>query len=253
MSHDRPYSPETSLNHLLYSSAAGEHSAHPTRALWALVVSLLAVAGCHAEPRSALHRAIAEERHDDVRLLLEQGADADHMDEADPWTPLMLAARMGDLDSMRLLLGRGADPNRQDLRNGWTPLLHAIHKNQRGAMALLLDSGAEVNTRLSCGTSALRMAAGYGHTALVHDLLELGAVVGEPDLIEAITGVPDLDRFTLGSCQTETVREMLDDAPRAVVEYTAERPYLRVAGLLGCDEIVRLLEARLEEPPPKQD
>lgn len=60
-------------------------------------------------------------------------------------TPLMGAARTGDLDAMRRLLDAGADPDERDVLNGWTPLYHAIHKGQIDAVRLLLDRGVDPN------------------------------------------------------------------------------------------------------------
>jgi ankyrin repeat protein len=60
-------------------------------------------------------------------------------------TPLMAAARTGDLDAMRRLLDAGVDPNERDLLNEWTPLYHAIHKGQIEAVRLLLDRGVDPN------------------------------------------------------------------------------------------------------------
>jgi ankyrin repeat protein len=60
-------------------------------------------------------------------------------------TPLMAAARIGDLAAMRRLLDAGADPNERDVLNGWTPLYHAIHKGQIDAVRLLLDQGIDPN------------------------------------------------------------------------------------------------------------
>ncbi len=62
------------------------------------------------------------------------------------------------------------------------------------------------------------MAPGYGYTNMVRTLLTRGAEPfaqssGVTALDAAVEGSIDLDRFTLGTCQTATVRALLDTAP----------------------------------------
>jgi hypothetical protein len=89
--------------------------------------------------------------------------------------------------------------------------MHAIHKNQIGAVRALLNGGAQVDARSRGGQTALMMAAGYGYVPIVALLLDRGANPravasdGSNVLAIALTGVPDLDHFTLASCQAQTV------------------------------------------------
>jgi hypothetical protein len=127
-------------------------------------------------------------------------------------TPLIRAAVLGDTRTVQTLLRHGADPNLPGGVNGWTPLMHAIHKNHPGTIQALLAAGADVNARGRSGETALMMAAGYGDTPIVELLLDSGAdpraeaLDGANALAMAMAGVPDIDRFTLGSCQISTVR-----------------------------------------------
>jgi ankyrin repeat protein len=128
------------------------------------------------------------------------------------FTPLADAARAGDIAAIHQLIGRGADPNEIAGNNNWTPLLHAIHKGEIGAVTALLDGGADINRVGADGVTPLMMAAGYGYTNIVELLLRRGA---DPAIVDsheataldlALTGVADIDRFTLFDCQNETVR-----------------------------------------------
>jgi ankyrin repeat protein len=127
-------------------------------------------------------------------------------------SPLIDAARSGDAQGIRALVARGNDPNASAGGNGWTPLEHAVHKHQVGSLTALLDAGADPNRSSREGTTPLMMAAGYGYTDMVQILLRRGANPrltdrhGMTALDLAITGVSDIDRFTLFDCQNETVK-----------------------------------------------
>jgi hypothetical protein len=134
-------------------------------------------------------------------------------------TPLIAAARTGDLAAIHSLIAKGADPGERGGVNGWPPLMHAVHKNQKAAVSPLLDAGADPNERASGGSTALIMAAGYGATDIVGLPLGHGADPriedrnGDSPLAVAISGVGDIDKFTLGHCQAATVKVLLDAAP----------------------------------------
>jgi hypothetical protein len=134
--------------------------------------------------------------------------------------PMIAAARAGDAETVRRLAAEGADVNIGAGREGWTPLLHAIHVREDKMALLLIDLGADVNLKAEhLGTTPLMMAAGYGNAQLVEDLLERGAdpylrnSKGGTALSAAVSGVTDIDNFTYGQCQTETVRALLKRAP----------------------------------------
>lgn len=69
------------------------------------------------------------------------------------FTPLLFAARLGDLDSVRLLLAAGANVN-VAAPDGTTALVVAAHSGHAALATVLLDNGADPN------------AAGSGYTAL---------------------------------------------------------------------------------------
>ncbi len=99
-------------------------------------------------------------------------------------TPLLRAAKAGDVDAMRLLLAHGANPGLPNVR-GITPLMAAAgigsttidtrgrYKTEAQAVAAvtqLLDHGAEVNQRDSNGQTALFGAATWGWNDVVRTL-----------------------------------------------------------------------------------
>ncbi|PYT15860.1 MAG: hypothetical protein DMG59_12255 [Acidobacteria bacterium] len=156
-----------------------------------------------------------------------------------PLSPLIGAAREGDTARMAELLASGADPNGRGGVNHWTPLMHAIHKNQAGSVRVLLDAGADLNARAGNQT-ALVMAAGYGYADIVKLLLDRGATPTAEALDAAVGGVPDIDRFTVGRCQAETVKALIEKTPS--LRLNAGATALRLAKLGGCKDVVGMVE-----------
>lgn len=146
-----------------------------------------------------------------------------------PFTPLADAARAGDIAAIRDLTAHGADPNEAVGQNNWTPLEHAIHKAQLKSVEVLLDAGADPNRADAGGTTPLMMAAGYGYTDIVQLLLRRGAKPSAKALDMALTGVSDIDRFTLFQCQDQTVNALraadpsMSVSPRALMWARAKR------------------------------
>jgi ankyrin repeat protein len=62
-----------------------------------------------------------------------------------PISPLIAAAREGDISRIAELVKSGADVNQRGGVNNWTPLMHAVHKKRPGSVRTLLDAGADVN------------------------------------------------------------------------------------------------------------
>lgn len=72
-------------------------------------------------------------------------------------TPLVFAARQGDIESARILLAAGADVN-QVTPDGWSPLLTATHNRYYRLASFLLDKGADPNRANKSGWTPLYLA-----------------------------------------------------------------------------------------------
>jgi ankyrin len=84
-------------------------------------------------------------------------------------TPLLFAARVGDVESATLLLKAGADPNDAQ-PDGISALVLAAHSGNGSLAALLLDSGADPNA-MGSGYTALHAAILRSDVNLVKALL----------------------------------------------------------------------------------
>jgi ankyrin repeat protein len=127
------------------------------------VVQVLIEAGADIGARSRTRQelVIAERREDDG------GAPGAYVPEGG-FTPLLFAARVGDIDSARRLLSAGADVN-EAKPDGATILVVAAHGGHAEFSKFLLEKGADPN------------AAGAGYTALHAAILR-----SLPDLVEAL-------------------------------------------------------------------
>lgn len=111
-----------------------------------------------------------------ARLLLDHGADANHVSGGSPGTPLAIAAEMGYARIAALLIRHGADVSLPDAA-GAAPLHYASQYGQTGIVRMLLDHGARVNARDGTGSTPLIEAAAYVHASTVRLLLRRGADV----------------------------------------------------------------------------
>ena len=147
-----------------------------------------------ARGQTALMWAVAQKHPEVVKVLLASGADIQA--RSDTWsqveavsphghpdynraipygsnTPLMFAARVGDLASARLLLAAGANVNDEDAW-GVSVLVLAAYSGFRDVVQLLLDKGADPNSS-KAGFTALHEAIMRRDEGLVRTLLAGGA------------------------------------------------------------------------------
>jgi ankyrin repeat protein len=113
--------------------------------------------------QTALMWAVSERHRAIVRVLLDSGADVNARSKGG-FTPLLFAARAGDLDAARMLLSANANVN-DTAPDGSSALLVATVRGNSGVAMLLLDRGADPNTN-SAGYTALHWAAGTWETEL---------------------------------------------------------------------------------------
>jgi cytohesin len=151
-------------------------------------VSPMAVAAKHANP-------------DILGQLMKAGADPNdkiNYVNADE-TPLMHAARAGNVEAVRMLLLAGAQVNARESWNGQCPLHWAAAEGHGQVVEALIEGGADIRQRSMAGTTPLLFAVRKGDTRSVNALLAAGADVNEkrfdlatPLLVAIINGHEDL-------------------------------------------------------------
>lgn len=109
-----------------------------------------------------------------VKLLLKNGAATDLCPDNED-TPLLVAAKIGNIEIAQILLDAGSDVNRQGSTRA-TPLYVACGNRDKTVVQLLLAHGANPNIQ-QCGTydHALQRACRNAEEEIVSLLLESGA------------------------------------------------------------------------------
>lgn len=115
--------------------------------------------------QTALMWALGEKHTEVARRLIEHGADI-HAATTLGFTPLLFAAREGDLEAAKMFLDAGADVNTK--AKGKKSALYV-------ATLKFFGAGADVNTTAKNGLSALHVATLRGHGEVAALLLERGA------------------------------------------------------------------------------
>ena len=103
-----------------------------------------------------------------VRILISHGADVNNR-TSDGFTPLMGAARIGDLSAAALLIDHGAVVNIKCATglSGYTPLHIATAGDHAQVVKLLVDHGADINATNDVGETALIIAKKKGYEEIV--------------------------------------------------------------------------------------
>lgn len=106
-----------------------------------------ALAGRSLLKATPLHLATVRNRHGNIRLLIERGADLNKRDFPDNAAPMHFAAAHGDFETLRLLVEAGADIEGHGDDHavgvlGWATCFHQVRHE---VAAYLLDHGATLN------------------------------------------------------------------------------------------------------------
>lgn len=138
--------------------------------------------------KTALHYA-AEKRnsckHVDFILNMEatKTVDVEHfinIQDAQGYTALHIAARLGELDTCRSLIKKRADIN-SSCKNQETALHKAAENGHRQTIELLIDKGVKVNLKNAKSFTALHLAAKNGWAECCETLIRKGHNVRETD------------------------------------------------------------------------
>ncbi|HEY0650384.1 M56 family metallopeptidase [Phenylobacterium sp.] len=151
-----------------------------------------------------LVEAIGEGYPDAIRGLVKAGADVNALAPGDG-TPLVQAARLGDVATARILLENGADVNKAAPGDG-NPLITAAAHGRLEMARLLVERGADVNAFVFHDETPLINAARGGKVDLVRYLLDRGA---DPNLTVPSGNRPGEMRSPLSMAANPAIAEIL--------------------------------------------
>jgi ankyrin repeat protein len=130
----------------------------------------------NADGSTPLQWAIYEGDTDEVRRLVEAGADVALANRYGA-SPMSLASEVADTEVLRLLIEAGADADSPN-PEGQTALMAVARTGNLDAAKLLLDNGATVDARESWGgQTALMWASARRHPEMIQMLIDHGADV----------------------------------------------------------------------------
>lgn len=115
---------------------------------------------------------------EELKQLLDAGANPDTPIDHRGWTPLHYAAFHGHAKAVELLLKAKANPNIQQ-QIGFLPLHYSVQSLE--IVKLLLNAGADPKIPSFDGETPLHLAASQGHAKAVRLFLNAGAKVCEQD------------------------------------------------------------------------
>jgi ankyrin repeat protein len=120
-----------------------------------------------------------KQNRDHIRLLLQLGADVNHLD-LNGRTPLMLAASMGRFSAVEMLMNNYASTTLID-NFGWSALMFGVYYNHFDVVTFMLDNGVDPNLRSGQGLTALKIAQEHKRHKMIDLLLNYGAMVTEEE------------------------------------------------------------------------
>jgi ankyrin repeat protein len=164
----------------------------------------------------SLLRAVKSEDIESVReFLKDQNPNCTYTGDGEPRSPLVAAARNGNLEIAQLIVAADGDAE-YNAAGDESPLMAASHGGHLNLVKLLMENGADANRKVGGDGTALLVASGGGHLNTVRYLVGLGA-----DVNATVRGD--------GSALINAVRNRKIEIAEILLEAGAD-PYLEVPG-----------------------
>ncbi|EGD97286.1 hypothetical protein TESG_04697 [Trichophyton tonsurans CBS 112818] len=132
------------------------------------------LAGAGAASQTVLQLASRRGNHDEAKLLLQAGIDANFSPKGTEY-PLAYAIESGDAETVKVLLEYGANIHQASKRHG-NALIASIKRGEEEIFDIFLGK-FDPNSTDRVGAPALYIAAVGGHEAMVNKLIRRGADV----------------------------------------------------------------------------
>ncbi|KAL4634959.1 ankyrin-3-like [Arapaima gigas] len=130
--------------------------------------------------QSVLFRAVQRNLEWIIAALIDKGTNVNSRNDLQ-YTPLLLAAELGNMDAFNMLIAKKANVE-DKLPSGNSALHLAIQSGNVDMTKLLLEMGLNANMAGSQEQTPLHLIALYGRSTLVEELIHAGAHVNAVDL-----------------------------------------------------------------------
>lgn len=135
-----------------------------------------------------------------LQVLIDAGAEVNHVRPSGDCTALILAAESGSLVCVEALLLAGASLDYTEERN-WSALVIAANAGHTDCLRVLLHAGAAISNDPISTPHPLSIALGAGNIEVVHALLDFGLKVDQEYYLICAAGRGDLACMKLATAQ----------------------------------------------------
>lgn len=191
------------------------------------------------DDKTPLHEACQFSRSDNVKILIDNGADVNAIKRAD-WTPLMLVcAKTQHEDSVtivNLLLEKGALVNLFN-KDGWNALHLVARDGNVDVFNVLLENRSNLNAVTKNGRTVLHIAALHGKTAIVKCILKESP--GSVNIRDNCGNTP-LHEAVLGGHVT-LCNLLIENGAEINLKNFIDYDVLHLAASVDCLEMIRYL------------
>ena len=195
------------------------------------------------ERKTVLQIAAGKKHTDILAYLLENGA---VIDNARGLSPLLPAAKKGNLEAIRLLVERGAAVNVQSERNGFTPLMLACLNDSPEVVDYLLRHGADIHAKDYYHHEPMYFAAISGNVEIAKLLLAAGADFDakndKPVVVAAGLGNLAVFKLLLERYEGDARQAVLDMALKNAIGDFNKIPVVRFILELDCEKTPEAME-----------
>jgi ankyrin repeat protein len=175
-----------------------------------------------------------------MRVLLDAGAGADPPDDVKVrHTPIMFASVAGDADNVALLLSRGAHPNPRPNAAGDSPISQAITYGHTAVVHALIQAGAKTDLVERTGVNLLHWAAITNRADVIPELTKAGVDV---NAIDEHGFTPLMYAATIDFGDTATLRALLASGADRRIKNESGRTPLEQAKRLGYAHLAKALQ-----------
>jgi ankyrin repeat protein len=175
-----------------------------------------------------------------LRVLLDAGVGAEPPDDIKVrHTPIMFASVAGDADNVALLLSRGAHPNPRPNAAGDSPISQAITYGHTAVVHALIQAGAKADLVERTGINLLHWAAIANRAEVIPELTKAGVDV---NAIDEHGFTPLMYAATIDFGDTATLRALLASGADRRIKNESGRTPLQQAKRLGYAQLAKALQ-----------